>query len=43
MLDILKKLEDDEHYYGKFGQQYLSNSDIIHYLMILKVLDNQRI
>ena len=29
MLDILKKLEDDEHYYGKFGQQYLSNSDII--------------
>lgn len=29
MLDILKKLEDDKHYYGEFGQQYLSNSDII--------------
>ena len=26
--DILKKLEIDEHYYGSFGQQYLSNSDI---------------
>ena len=26
--DILKKLEIDEHYYGEFGQQYLSNSDI---------------
>ena len=25
---ILKKLEKDEHYYGKFGKQYLSNSDI---------------
>ena len=25
---ILKKLEEDEHYYGKFGKQYLSNSDI---------------
>ena len=26
--EILKKLEEDEHYYGKFGKQYLSNSDI---------------
>ena len=26
--DILKKLEIDENYYGEFGQQYLSNSDI---------------
>ena len=26
--EILKKLEQDEHYYGKFGKQYLSNSDI---------------
>ena len=26
--DILKKLEIDEHYYGPFGQKYLSNSDI---------------
>jgi len=25
---ILKKLEKDEHYYGEFGKQYLSNSDI---------------
>jgi hypothetical protein len=26
--DELKKLREDEHYYGKFGKQYLSNSDI---------------
>jgi hypothetical protein len=26
--EILKKLEEDEHYYGKFGKQFLSNSDI---------------
>ena len=25
---VLSKLRDDEHYYGKFGKQYLSNSDI---------------
>lgn len=25
---ILKKLKEDEHYYGDFGKQYLSNSDI---------------
>ena len=25
---IIKKLKEDEHYYGKFGKQYLSNSDI---------------
>ena len=25
---ILKKLRDDQHYYGKFGKQFLSNSDI---------------
>lgn len=29
MKDILEKLKDDDHYYGEFGQQYLSNSDII--------------
>jgi hypothetical protein len=29
MKDILEKLKDDEHYYGEFGQQYLSNSDVI--------------
>lgn len=26
--EILKKLEDDELYYGKFGKKFLSNSDI---------------
>ena len=26
--DELKKLKEDEHYYGKFGKQFLSNSDI---------------
>lgn len=25
---IVKKLKDDKHYYGDFGKQYLSNSDI---------------
>ena len=25
---IIKRLYNDEDYYGKFGQQYLSNSDI---------------
>ena len=25
---ILKKLEQDEHYYGDFGNQYLSNSHV---------------
>ena len=24
----LEKLKEDEHYYGKFGKQFLSNSDI---------------
>ena len=27
-MDVLDKLRDDEQYYGEFGQQYLSNSDI---------------
>ena len=26
--EILEKLKDDENYYGDFGKQYLSNSDI---------------
>ena len=26
--DELNKLKEDEHYYGKFGKQFLSNSDI---------------
>lgn len=28
MSEVLDKLRDDEHYYGEFGRQYLSNSDI---------------
>ena len=26
--EIYKKLRDDEHYYGDYGKQFLSNSDI---------------
>ena len=26
--EIIEKLRVDEHYYGDFGKQYLSNSDI---------------
>ena len=26
--DVIKKLHNDEHYYGPFGKKYLSNSDI---------------
>tara|TARA_Y100001973_G_C5137016_1_gene300874 strand:+ start:325 stop:1056 length:732 start_codon:yes stop_codon:yes gene_type:complete len=26
--EIIEKLRDDDHYYGEFGQQYLSNSNI---------------
>tara|TARA_R110000751_G_scaffold92044_2_gene180293 strand:- start:5819 stop:6556 length:738 start_codon:yes stop_codon:yes gene_type:complete len=29
MKNIIEKLRDDNHYYGEFGKQYLSNSDII--------------
>ena len=25
---VIEKLRDDKHYYGDFGKQYLSNSDI---------------
>ena len=28
MKEIYDKLRDDEHYYGDFGKQFLSNSDI---------------
>lgn len=28
MEEVLNKLRDDSHYYGEFGKQYLSNSDI---------------
>ena len=28
MQAVIEKLRDDEQYYGEFGQQYLSNSDI---------------
>jgi hypothetical protein len=27
-MSVIEKLKDDEHYYGEFGRQYLSNSDI---------------
>jgi hypothetical protein len=27
--EVLDKLKIDEHYYGDFGKQYLSNSDIM--------------
>ena len=26
--EILEKLKDDEHYYGEFGRNFISNSDI---------------
>ena len=26
--DVIKKLRNDEDYYGNFGKKYLSNSDI---------------
>ena len=26
--EVLKKLKDDEHYYGEYGRQFISNSDI---------------
>ena len=26
--EILKKLKQDEHYYGEYGKRFLSNSDI---------------
>ena len=26
--EIIEKLKEDKHYYGEFGKQYLSNSDI---------------
>jgi len=28
LTQVLDKLRDDEHYYGEFGRQFLSNSDI---------------
>ena len=28
MKDVIDKLRDDEHYYGEFGRQYMSNSNI---------------
>ena len=26
--NVLKKLQDDKHYYGDYGKKFLSNSDI---------------
>ena len=27
---IIEKLRDDEHYYGEFGRQFLSNKDFVY-------------
>lgn len=37
MKEIVNKLKSDEHYYGEFGKQYLSNSDI--YALLNNPLD----
>ena len=35
----IEKLRKDEFYYGDFGRQYLSNSDIGSYLTTLRILE----
>jgi len=40
--EIIDKLRDDEHYYGEFGKQYLSNSDISTLLKDPLALGKQR-
>ena len=39
---ILKKLEQDEHYYGEYGRQFLSNSDISVLLKNPKLLREEK-
>ncbi len=39
---VIEKLREDEHYYGKFGKQYLSNSDISTLLKNPLALGQQR-
>ena len=34
---IIEKLRQDEHYYGDYGKQFLSNSDIH---ILLKILED---
>ena len=43
MDSIINKLRDDEQYYGEFGQQFLSNSNISTLLKILKTLTNLKV
>jgi hypothetical protein len=38
--EVLDKLKIDEHYYGDFGKQYLSNSDIM--ALLNNPLDNNQ-
>jgi len=40
--NVIEKLREDEHYYGKFGKQYLSNSDISTLLKNPLALGQQR-
>ena len=40
--EIIDKLREDEHYYGKFGKQFLSNSDISTLLKNPLALGQQR-
>ena len=39
---ILKKLEQDEHYYGEYGRQFLSNSDISALLKNPRLLSEEK-
>ena len=39
---IIKKLEQDEHYYGEYGRQFLSNSDISVLLKNPKLLREEK-
>ena len=39
---IIEKLRQDEHYYGKFGKQFLSNSDISTLLKNPKLLHGEK-
>ena len=39
--EIINKLKQDEHYYGDYGKQFLSNSDISVLLKNPKMLREQ--
>ena len=38
--DIIEKLKQDEHYYGDFGKNYLSNSDIKTFVYVNKLINS---